>query len=119
MLSFLRNITGPLNYTHIMGQTSKDFVTVIRRTLKYEKIEGRDIVTSHTQEAPNGLYVAVETSHRLLILRGYRNKTKAHIQEFKLDEWRQLFPSGQPADIRRFLIHYNENIQALDQAAWG
>ncbi|MED4600113.1 hypothetical protein P9314_05235 [Paenibacillus validus] len=103
---------GPIEYNKILAKTSKEFVIVIKRTMKFEKLQ---VIESVIGDHRQGVDVALIAADRLLILRGYKVIKTAHIQEFKLDVW-QEWTGNHGKKVGEFLRYYHENVQPLEDA---
>lgn len=102
---------GKVDYTRILGKTSKEFVIVIKRTIKHERL---DVVECLTYEQRGAFDVVLLTDSRLLIIRGYKSRKEAHIQEFQIDKWK-AFTDQNGTNTAQFLRFYDREIQKLDQ----
>lgn len=74
------------DYKRIMQSTSKEFITVIRRVIKHEKLVLIDIKYI---DLTKFFGVVLVTNDRLIMIQNPRNSTKAHIKEFSRDLWDQ------------------------------
>lgn len=100
-----------IDYSRILSKTSKEFVIVIKRTMKFE---GLDVIESVVTDHRQGVDVALITADRLLILRGYKGIKTAHIQEFTIDSWKDYTGEKGKGSIVGYLKYYDETVQKLE-----
>lgn len=72
------------DYMRLLIKVSKDFVTVVKRTLKHEGLKPE---TVYHCDHPGHYDVVCQSEDRLIIIRGVKGAKKAHMREFDRQEW--------------------------------
>lgn len=75
------------NYMQLLMKTSKEFCTVVKRTIQYEKLKPTGV---YHIDAKNTHDVVIETDSRIVAIRAFKGKKNATVKEFNFSQWLEM-----------------------------
>lgn len=104
------------NYAYILIKTCREYVTAIKRTIAFEKLDLTDVQTYASKATFD---VVLTTSDRIVAMRHEIGTKRVHIQEFQKDHWDTTTATAnsvnEPINFKKFLGLYDQNVQKLEK----